>query len=63
MKLSVFRFSSLRLCVRTSDFVCPTGSTFCFLLSLAEYCDADNWGTRLLELIDRGFAPGATVAD
>ena len=38
-------------------------STFCFLLSLEEHRDADTWGTRLLELVDRRFAPEATIAD
>ena len=38
-------------------------STFCFLLSLEEHRDTDTWGTRLLELVDRGFAPQATIAD
>jgi len=38
-------------------------STFCFLLSLEDHRDADTWGTRLLELVDRGFAPQATIAD
>jgi hypothetical protein len=38
-------------------------STFCFLLSLEQHRDADTWGDRLLELVDRGFAPEATVAD
>jgi hypothetical protein len=38
-------------------------STFCFLLSPEEHRDTDTWGIRLLELIDRGFAPDATVAD
>ena len=38
-------------------------STFCFLLSLQEHRDADTWGIRLLELVDRGFAPQATIAD
>jgi hypothetical protein len=38
-------------------------STFCFLLSLEEHRDADTWGIRLLELVDQGFAPQATVAD
>ena len=40
-----------------------TASTFCYLLSLEEHRDADTWGIRLLELIDRGFAPKATIAD
>jgi hypothetical protein len=40
-----------------------TASTFCYLLSLEEHCDADTWGIRLLELADRGFAPAAIVAD
>src|SRR5262249_17828543 len=38
-------------------------STFCYLLSLENQRDADTWGVRLLELVDRGFAPEATVAD
>ncbi len=38
-------------------------STFCFLLSQEEHRDADTWGIRLLELVDRGFAPKATIAD
>jgi len=40
-----------------------TKSTFCYLLSLEQHCDADTWGVRLLELADRGFAPDSTVAD
>ena len=40
-----------------------TASTFCYLLSLEEHCDAETWGIRLLELADRGFAPDATVGD
>jgi hypothetical protein len=38
-------------------------STFCFLLSLEEHRDTETWGIRLLELVDRGFAPEATIAD
>jgi hypothetical protein len=38
-------------------------STFCFLLSQEDHRDADTWGVRLLELVDRGFAPEATIAD
>jgi hypothetical protein len=38
-------------------------STFCFLLSLEDHRDADTWAIRLLELVDRGFAPNATIAD
>ena len=38
-------------------------STFCFLLSPEQHRDADTWGIRLLELVDQGFAPEATVAD
>jgi hypothetical protein len=40
-----------------------TASTYCFLLSLEEHRDADTWGVRLLELVDQGFHPQATVAD
>jgi hypothetical protein len=38
-------------------------STYCYLLSLEEHRDADTWGVRLLELIERGFAPDAIIAD
>jgi hypothetical protein len=38
-------------------------SSYCFLLSLEEHRDADTWGTRLLELQERGLAPQATIAD
>jgi hypothetical protein len=38
-------------------------STFCFLLSLEDHRDGDTWGIRLLELVDQGFAPQATIAD
>jgi hypothetical protein len=40
-----------------------TASTFCYLLSREDHRDADTWGVRLLELVDRGFAPEATIAD
>ena len=40
-----------------------TASTICYLLSLEDHRDADTWGVRLLELVDQGFAPEATVAD
>ena len=40
-----------------------TTTTYCFLLSLEEHRDADTWGVRLLELVDQGFHPQATVAD
>jgi hypothetical protein len=38
-------------------------STYCYLLSQEEHCDADTWGVRLLELRDRNFQPDATIAD
>jgi hypothetical protein len=38
-------------------------STYCYLLSQEEQCDADTWAVRLWELQDRGLAPDATVAD
>src|SRR3954463_16806901 len=38
-------------------------STYCYLLSQEEHRDADTWGVRLLELVDRGFAAEATIAD
>ena len=38
-------------------------STYCFLLSPEQHRDADTWGVRLLELMERGFNPDATIAD
>ena len=38
-------------------------STYCFLLSREDHRDADTWGTHLLDLQQRGFAPRATIAD
>jgi hypothetical protein len=38
-------------------------STYCYLLSQEEQCDADTWAVRLWELQDRGLDPEATVAD
>ena len=40
-----------------------TASTYCYLLSLEDHRDAETWGVRLLELVDKGFDPDATVAD
>jgi hypothetical protein len=40
-----------------------TESTYCYLLRQEEHRDADTWGVRLLELVDRGFDPEATIAD
>jgi hypothetical protein len=40
-----------------------TASTYCYLLSLEDHRDAETWGVRLLELVDQGFDPEATVAD
>jgi hypothetical protein len=40
-----------------------TASTSCYLLSLEDHRDAETWGVRLLELVDQGFDPEATVAD
>jgi hypothetical protein len=38
-------------------------STYCLLLSPEEHRDADTWGIRILELMDRGFNPEALIAD
>lgn len=38
-------------------------STYCYLLSCEEHRDADTWGVRLLELVERGFHPDATIGD
>jgi hypothetical protein len=40
-----------------------TASTYCYLLSLEDHRDADTWGVRLLELVEQGFDPEATIAD
>jgi hypothetical protein len=40
-----------------------TASTYCYLFSLEEHRDADTWGVRLLDLVNQGFHPEATVAD
>jgi hypothetical protein len=40
-----------------------TASTYCYLLSQEDHRDAETWGVRLLELVDQGFDPDATVAD
>jgi hypothetical protein len=40
-----------------------TASLYCYLLSLEDHRDAETWGVRLLELVDRGFDPEAIVAD
>jgi hypothetical protein len=40
-----------------------TNSTFCYLLSLEEHRDAETWGLRLLELMDRSFSPQAIITD
>jgi hypothetical protein len=38
-------------------------STYTYLLSVEDHCDAVTWGVRLLELQDRGFDPDHVVAD
>jgi len=38
-------------------------STYCYLLRCEEHRDGDTWGVRILELMDRGFAPDATIGD
>ena len=38
-------------------------STYCYLLSQEDQCDADTWAVRLWELQDRGLNPDATAAD
>lgn len=42
---------------------CDVRSTYIYLLSLEEHRDADTWGTRLLELTDRGMQLNHTIAD
>jgi len=38
-------------------------STYCYLLSPEEHCDADTWAIRLWELQEQGFAPETITAD
>ncbi len=43
---------------------CDTSSTYCFLLSLEDACDANTWGVRLLELSEnQDLKPNHTIAD
>ncbi len=42
---------------------CDVKSTYIYLLSLEEHRDTDTWGTRLLELSDRGMKLDHTIAD
>jgi len=39
------------------------GSTYCYLLEVADHCDETTWGVHLLELTDRGLDLDYTVAD
>jgi hypothetical protein len=43
---------------------CDTSSTYCFLLSLEDTCDANAWGVRLLDLSEKQhLKPNNTIAD
>jgi hypothetical protein len=43
---------------------CDAHSTYCYLLSLEEHCDANAWGIHLLELQEKqGLKPDHTIAD
>lgn len=43
---------------------CCARSTYCYLLSLEESCDANSWGVHLLDLKERqGLTPDLTVID
>jgi hypothetical protein len=42
---------------------CDADSTYCYLLSQERQRDAETWGRRLGELVERGFDPEATIAD
>jgi hypothetical protein len=43
---------------------CCARSTYCYLLSLEEACDANSWGVHLLDLKEKqGLAPDFTVID
>jgi hypothetical protein len=40
-----------------------THSLFCYLLRQEDHCDGETWALHLMDLVDRGFAPEAVVAD
>lgn len=43
---------------------CCASSTYCYLLSLVESCDANSWGVHLLDLKEKqALAPDLTVID
>jgi hypothetical protein len=43
---------------------CDAHSTYCYLLSLEEHCDANAWGVHLLDLQEKqGLKPDHTIAD
>lgn len=43
---------------------CCARSTYCYLLSLVESCDANSWGVHLLDLKEKqGLTPDLTVID
>lgn len=43
---------------------CDAQSTYCYLLSLEEHCDANAWGVHLLDLQEKqGLKPNHTIAD
>jgi len=43
---------------------CDAHSTYCYLLSLEEHCDANTWGVHLLDLQEKqGLKPEHTIAD
>ena len=43
---------------------CDAHSTYCYLLSLEEHCDANAWGVHLLDLQEnQGLKPDHTIAD
>jgi hypothetical protein len=43
---------------------CDAHSTYCYLLSLEDQCDANTWGVRLLDLQEKqGLKPSHTIAD
>jgi hypothetical protein len=43
---------------------CDAHSTYCYLMSLEEHCDANAWGVHLLDLQEKqGLKPDHTIAD
>src|ERR1700733_3393494 len=68
MSISIDTLSQHKLKVSTAAHPvlvgCCARSTYCYLLSLVESCDANSWGVHLLDLKEKqGLRPDFTVID